>query len=181
MPLGVNRQYNIIVIDENFTSARIHVREMAEGAQFTRMRNGAFSEGFVEVSWQPSTDIMGRRFDPQADNVRRATIDAEAALHNGRPHDAVQALRDVDVSSASYARKIMIDALLAQRDWHGLTTVLQNPSTVEEHVILITALVESNNLDDAQTKLDAATEVDAATRADIQSRIETKKLMRRHE
>ena len=178
MPLGVNRQYNIIVIDEDFMAARIHVREMAEGEQFTRKRNGAFSEGFVEVSWQPSTDIMGRQSDPQADNVRHATIVAEAALHDGRPYDVVQALRDVDISSASYARKLMIDALVLQRDWPSLAGVLKNPSTVEEIVTLISALVEINNFDDAQARLDAATEVDAATRSALQGRLEAKKMMR---
>ena len=143
-----------------------------------RKRNGAFSEGFVEVSWQPSTDIMGRQSDPQADNVRRATIVAEAALHDGRPYDAVQALRDVDISSASYARKLMIDALVLQRDWPRLAVILKNPSTVEEIVTLVSALVEINNFDDAQARLDAATEVDAATRSALQGRLEVKKMMR---
>ena len=159
-------------------SARIHVREMAEGEQFTRKRNGAFSEGFVEVSWQLSTDIMGRQSDPQADNVRHATIVAEAALHDDRPHDAVQALRDVDVSSGSYARKLMTDALVLQEDWARLAAVLKNPNTVEEIVTLVSALVEINNFDDAQARLDAATAVDAATRSALQSRLEAKQMMR---
>ena len=124
---------------------------------------------------EPSTDIMGRQSDPQADNVRHATIVAEAALHDGRPYDVVQALRDVDISSASYARKLMIDALVLQRDWPSLAVVLKNPSTVEEIVTLVSALVEINNFDDAQARLDAATEVDAATRSALQGRLEAKK------
>ena len=178
MPRGVNRQYNLIVIEDDFIRARVHVREMGEGEQFTRKRNGAFLEGFVEVSWQPTTDIMGRQFDPQADNVRRATIDAEAALRDSRPHDAVQALRDMDVSPASYARKLMIDALVLQGDWPMLIAVLKNPSTVEEIVTLVSALVETHNFDDAQARLDAATEVDAATRSALQGKLEGTKMMR---
>ena len=178
MPRGVNRQYNIIVIENGFIHARIHVREMAEGEQFTRKRNGAFLQGFVEVSWQPSIDIMGRQRDPQEDNARRATIDAEEALRDGRPDDAVQALSGVDVSSSSYARKLMIDALVLQRDWPRLTVVLQNPSTVEEIITLVSALVEINKFDDAQTRLDAATEVDAATRSALQDKLEAKQMMR---
>ena len=178
MPRGVNRQYNIIVIENGFIHARIHVREMAEGEQFTRKRNGAFLQGFVEVSWQPSIDIMGRQRDPQEDNARRATIDAEEALRDGRPDDAVQALSGVDVSSSSYARKLMIDALVLQRDWPRLTVVLQNPSTVEEIITLVSALVEINKFDDAQTRLDAATEVDAAMRSALQDKLEAKQMMR---
>ena len=178
MPRGVNRQYNIIVIENDFIHARIHVREMAEGEQFTRKRNGAFLEGFVEVSWQPSIDLMGRQRDPQEDNGRRATIAAEKALRDGRPDDAVQALSGVDVSSSSYARKLMIDALVLQRDWPRLTVVLQNPSTVEEIITLVSALVETHQFDDAQTRLDAATEVDTATRSALQGKLEAKQMMR---
>ena len=178
MPRGVNRQYNLIVIENDFIHARIHVREMVEGEQFTRKRTGAFSEGFVEVCWQSPTDIMGREIDVRANNARRATIDAEAALRAGRPHDAVQALRDVEVSSPSYARRLMIDALVLQGDWPRLTVVLQNPSTVEEIVTLVSALVEINKFDDAQARLDAATEVDEATRSALQSKLEAKKMMR---
>ena len=178
MPRGVNRQYNIIVIENDFIHARIHVREMVEGEQFTRKRTGGFSEGFVEICWQPPTDIMGRVVDAQAINARRATVDAEAALRDGRPHDAVQALNDVDVSSASYTRTLLIDALVLQRDWHRLTDVLQNPSTVEEIVILVSALVEINNFDDAQSRLDAATELDAATRVALQDKLDAKKMLR---
>ena len=178
MPRGVNRQYNLIAIENDFIHARIYVREMAEGEHFTRKRNGAFLEGFVEVCWLPPTNIMGRELDAQADNARRATIDAEAALRGGRPHDAVRALSSVDVSSASHARKLMIDALLAQEDWPSLTVFLQSPNTAEEIVILVSALVEINNFDDAQTRLDAATEVDEATRSDLQGKLEAKKMMR---
>lgn len=178
LPRGTNRQYNLIVIEDDFLHARVHVREMGEGEQFTRKRNGAFVEGFVEVSWQPLTDIMGRTFSAQADNVRRAVISAENALRDGRPQDAVQALGDADLSSAPHARRLMIDALLALRDWPALTAILRSPSGVEETVILISALVDSDNLDDAQAQLNAATEVDAATRAGLQDRITTRRLMR---
>ena len=178
LPRGVNRQYNLIVVEDDFIHARVHVREMAEGEQFTRKRNGAFRDGFVGVSWQPPTDIMGGEFDARADNARRLTIEAEAALCNGRPDDAVQALSNVDVSSASHARKLMIDALLAQRDWRSLADFLQSPITVEEVVLSVIALAENNTLDDAQTRLNTATEVDATTRAELQSKIDTKRMMR---
>ena len=178
LPRGVNRQYNLIVIEDDFIHARVHVREMAEGEQFTRKRNGAFRDGFVGVSLQPPTDIMGGGFDAQADNARRLTIEAEAALYDGRPRDAVQALSNVDVSSASHARRLMIDALLAQEDWPSLADFLQSPGTLEEFVLCVVALTENNNLDDAQNRLDAATEVDATTRAELQGKIETKRMMR---
>lgn len=50
LPRGENRQYNLIVIEDDFVSARIHAREMGEGDQFTQKRNGAFLKGFVDVT-----------------------------------------------------------------------------------------------------------------------------------
>lgn len=178
MPRGVNRQYNLIVIEDDFLHGQVHVREMVEGGQFTGKRNGAFSRGFVEISWEPPTDIMGRQIDTKAANARRATINAEEALLAGKPHEAVQALEDLDLSSPSHARKLMIDALQELKDWSRLSTFLQIPGSIEEIVMLISALVENDNLDDAQARLNAATALDAATRAALQERLEAKKMLR---
>lgn len=178
LPRGVNRQYNLIVIDEDFLSARVHVREMVEGEQFTRKRNGVFSEGFVRVNWQPTTDIMGRRIDAQAENERRAIVNAEEALNDGRPYDVIEVLKDVDISSELHARKLMIEALRIQKDWQKLIAILQNQYNIEETVILVSALVESNSLEDAQTILDSAAEIDRATRDALQNEIEIKKMKR---
>ena len=177
LPRGVNRQYNLIVIEDDFIQARIHVREMGEGGQFSSKRNGEFLEGFVKVSWQAVTDIMGGESDVQAENVRHATLAAEEALRNGRPLETLQVLSDVDVSSETYARKLTIEAHLERKDWLALSNILQPTVSVEEDVIVVTALIEINNLKEAQSKLDAATDIDTATRSDLQNKIELKKLM----
>ena len=178
LPRGVNRQYNLIVIEDDFLHGRVHVREMGEGEQFSRKRNGAFLDGFVEISWQPNTDVMGREVDAQAENARRAVLSAETALRQRKPQDAVQALQSVDTASPGYARKLMIDALLAIPDWSGLSTLLHTPRTVEESVIFVSALMEMGDLEGAQTRLDAATGVDDGTRAGLRARIDAKRLMR---
>ena len=177
LPRGVNRQYNLIVIEGDFIQARVHVREMGEGGQFTGKRNGEFLEGFAKVSWQPPTDVMGGEIDAKADNVQHATLAADKALRNGRPQEVVQALKDVDVSFPSHARHLMIEALLIQGNWQGLRKVIPNPFTVKEYVILVSALIESNNLDEAQDRLNAATDLDPATCAGLQDKIDIKKQM----
>ncbi len=178
MPRGVNRQYNLIVIDDDFMCGRVHVREMAEGGQFTLKSNGAFSKGFVEISWQPPLDIMGRQIDTKAANARLATRKAEAALFDDKWHEVVQELRDVDLSFPSYARKLMIEALQKQEDWPRLSTFLENPGSIEEIVLLVSALIESNKLDDAETRLNATTELDATTRTVLLERLEAKRKLR---
>ena len=64
------------------------------------------------------------------------------------------------------------------KDWSSLTRILKDPNTVEESVILVPALIESNCLESAQTRLNVATDVDAATRAELQNKITTRNLMR---
>ena len=178
LPRGVDRQYNLIVIDDDFAQARVHVREMAEGNQFTGKRNGAFLGGPVEVSWQLPTHITRGEVSAQSANERRAIFEAEDALRRGRLHDAEIALGGIDVSPPSHARKLLVEILRDQRKWERLAEVLQEPNNVEENVTLVMALVESDRLNEAQARLDAATEVDAATRSGLQDRIETKRLMR---
>lgn len=178
LPRGVNRQYNVIVIEDDFLHGRVHVREMGEGDQFSRKRNGAFLDGFVEISWQPKTDVMGRKVDAHAENVRRAVISAETALRASNPRNAVRALQDVDTDSPGYARRLMIDALLAIPDQAGLVTLLHTPGTVEESVFLVSALTETGDLEGAQSRLNAASGIEGGTRAGLQARIDAKKLMR---
>ena len=138
----------------------------------------SFSKGYVEVSWQSTTDVLGRKFDALADNTRRAIFEAENALRDNKLDDAVQALRDVDFSSEFYARRLMVEALQAQENWCGLIKVVQNPTTVEEYVVLISAYIKINRFDDAESTLNVATEIDAGTRTSLQDRIETKRMMR---
>ena len=178
LPRGVNRQYNLIVIEDDFLHGRVHVREMGDGDQFSRKRNGAFLDGFVEIGWQPKTDVMGRKVDAHAENARRAVMSAETALRENNPHNAVRALQSVDTDSPGYARKLMIDALLAIPDQTGLVALLHTPGTLEESVFLVLALTETGNLDGAQSRLNAASGIEGGTRAGLQARIDAKKLMR---
>jgi hypothetical protein len=64
LPTGANRGYNLVVIDDDYTSCRIHVRESIQGNQFGRYTRGIFKvDGYaraqmdaapvVKVRWQP--------------------------------------------------------------------------------------------------------------------------------
>ena len=178
LPRGVNRQYNLIVVEDDFLSARVHVREMGDGEQFTRKRTGAFLDGFLEVSWQPQTNMMGTAYDPQESNVRRALEDAEVALKNGKASEALETLRGVDIDSQPYARKLKIEALTAEGKWLHLMGAIGEPVNVEERVLLISALVNANHLEDAQRRLDEETEIDPTTQRSLQERLDARRMMR---
>lgn len=178
LPRGENRQYNLVVIDDNFLSGRVHVREMGDGEQFYRKRNGPFLNGFLEISWQPPNESLGTALDSRENNMRSAIDAAENALKTNRPSDAAEILEKVDTAAHPYARRLKMSALLSLEEWNQLIVLLQIPETGEELVTLITALIACGEFDDAEARLATANELDPGTRASLQERLEAKKLMR---
>jgi hypothetical protein len=178
LPRGVNRQYNLVVLDDELRRARVHVREVVDGEQFSGKRNGAFIEGFSEVSWQTATDIAGRPIDVAEENNRRAVMRAEEALHAGRPQDAVALLQGIKTTFGSHARKVAIQAFQRAVKWNGLIDVIGIPESVEEAVLLVSAFVHCDLLDQAASALEAIDGLDDSTRRALSERITLKRMMR---
>lgn len=178
LPRGVNRQYNLIVIEDNLNSARVHVREMGEGEQFCRKTGGAFIQGFVELNWPETMDVMGRAVDVSQLNARRAISEAEEALHSGNERKAIELLDDVELSAGSYARTIVVDAALKLKDWNKLVAVLDPPQSIEEAIYLISAFIQIGNLSRAATILSQHHDIDSGTRNALDEQITLKKMMR---
>lgn len=177
LPRGVNRQYNLIVIEDDMRCARVHAREMAEGGQFSRKNSGAFSHGFVELRWEATTDIMGQPINVAEQNSRRAVLQADEALHNGSPETAIKLLQGVELSPASHARRVAIQASFKLEDWARLIAIIDKPCSTEEAVLLVSALIRADELDHAITILESYPDVDAATRKELEGRIEIKRIM----
>lgn len=178
LPRGQDRQYNLIVLENDFAKARVHVREMGEGGQFICKRSGPFLNGFVEVSWFAQTNVMGMKIDAQASNDRRTIEAAEKHLRTGRAERAIELLKTVDVNSYPYARQILLSALLAEQKWNALVEAIGTPMGIQEVVTLVTALMRAGRLIEAQDRLDAEVELDAGTRQELQQRLRTEQLMR---
>jgi hypothetical protein len=178
LPRGLNRQYNLVVIDDALRRARVHVREVAGGEQFGAKRNGAFLQGFSELTWQVATDVAGRPVNVAKANEGASIIQAEEALYFGRVDDAIGFLRDMDLTPGSYQRRLTIEAFQRLRDWKGLEETIGSPETVEETVFLITALIELDQFDKATSTLERATDLDAATRQALRGQIVAKKAVR---
>lgn len=178
LPRGVNRQYNLIVIDDSLYRARVHVREMTDGGQFSAKRNGAFLQGFSELTWQATTDVAGRPIDASVANDRASIMQAEEAMHSGRTQDAIEFLRGIELTPGSYQRKLAIEAFQRAEDWHKLVETIGSPENVEETVFFVTALVKLDLLREAASTLDAVTDLDATTRRALRDQIAAKQVMR---
>jgi len=178
LPRGVNRQYNVIVINDDDLSGRVHVREMAEGSQFTRKGNGAFNQGYAAIAWQANIDMAGRAVDADRRNERRAVMTAEDALKGGNAKEALSLLDGIELSPASHARSVAIRAALDLSDWQRMLSIVGQPVSVEESIWFVTALIRTGALDEAKTTLDNQTGIDPATRHGLEDQISTARLLR---
>lgn len=178
LPRGVNRQYNVVVVEDDFRRARVHAREMVEGEQFTRKSNGAFAEGYIELSWQSALDTVGRPIDPHEENIRRATLLAEDALRAPDPRRALKLLEGIHLDAGSHARKVAIQAALDIDDPALITQTIDEPTSTEEAITLIPALIRTNDLGRAALVLDIFSDIDSAVRDELRGKIEIKKAMK---
>jgi len=178
LPRGQDRQYNLLVIEDDLIRARVHVREMGDGGQFTRKRSGAFLNGFVEVSWFPQINVMGEKLDTKESNDRRTIDAAEDALRSGKPKEAIELLKATDINSYPHAKRLLLNSLLSEQRWHTIIEVIGTPADIDEAVTLVTALTREGRFDEAQGRLDAEVEIDPGTRQELQERLSTEQLMR---
>jgi hypothetical protein len=150
LPRGVNRQYNLIVLHDSLTRARVHVREVALANVFAAARRAEFGgNSFVDLEWPPLTSPEVARSQREEEVV----LQAEEQLAAGNLDAAVEALGDVERPPGSYARTLMIAALREGRSWERLALEVSEPLNPEELVALVHSLGESGRIDEARTAL----------------------------
>ena len=148
LPHGVKRQYNIVVIDDNYCEARIHVREIIEANRFGASRNSRFvPDGSFKVRWEPTRDAAGRPIDYKAAKEREVIFDAERSLKGGCALAAMEALANLDLSCDPYARKLFSEAARAAGRFACIVEVMDPPKDAAELVELVQAHQELKNLE----------------------------------
>ena len=154
LPRGVNRQYNVIVVSDDYSEAGVHVREMTRGNHFAPSTAASgFANGLVRMRIS-STEATGGA--PVAiDRARRSEliIQAESHLRAGRPAEAFRILRDVECSGEPYGRKLLIQAAEQSERWEELASVLSDPETGDERIQLVEALTQVGRIEDALAHL----------------------------
>lgn len=178
LPRGVNRQYNLVVIGDDYRSGRVHVREMAEGSQFTRKNSGAFSQGYLDISWQANVDLAGRMVDADARNERRTVLAAEDALYRGNALQALSRLEGIKLSPGTHARTIAVQAALELSDWPRLIGIVDRPQSQKEAIWFVTGLAKMGDTDRAEAVLHSRADIDPATREELDAQISTARLLR---
>ncbi|MCA0339742.1 MAG: hypothetical protein LCH99_08395, partial [Proteobacteria bacterium] len=119
---GTNRQYNIIRFNDDLTSATLHIREMAEGNQFSAMKRGRFIDGEVPLKWSPKLNDVGHLVKPDQRRLSHLTIAVEEAVRRRLATPATAELLALKPSPGTYPRKILLSALQAAGDWEVIRT-----------------------------------------------------------
>lgn len=180
LPTGARRGYSIVEINDNYASARVHVREMRFANLFTRAALAEFAgHSYVDLDWTTPVDAAGQPEDPVAE-LRSATLrraeDALRADHD--PERALAILATGEFSADVFARRLLVEAARATNDASILIKQLGNPQTIEELVLLVDAHLTLGCGEYADTLLDIHStrlELDDALRADLKRRIKLSK------
>ena len=181
LPRGVNRQYNLLVIEDDHRSARVHVREMAEGNHFTRKSNEGFQGGFVRLSWTSDTDAGGREVEPEQEVARLHTLAAEKTLAEGRAEEALSILKGIQSPNEPYARRLLFEAAEKAQDWASIAGIAGGPQSPSELISVVEALIQIGEPDRASSVLSDRRDLglDTSTMRALEERIAARKLMRR--
>ncbi|NDI85463.1 metallophosphoesterase family protein [Undibacterium crateris] len=182
LPQGTNREYNIVVIDDSYTSARIHVREMTQGNHFGRCGRGVFRvDGFSKLRWSLPAGRAGAAPLDHRSFAATTVLRAEKALQEGNVDTALELLESLGADIEGYARKLFIEAAQKSSQTEKLISLLQPPQSIDEFVVLIGAYFSANMLSEAEALLSRANEfgIDVGTQNSLWSKLDFKKIMRR--
>ena len=182
LPRGVDRQYNLVVLDDERTSARVVVRQMSEGGHFARKADGRFAaDGGISLRWKRPLDLGGRPLDSGSLRLRRAIESAERLRADAKPSDALDALSGLEFPPSSYQRSLAI-ALASDCDRPDrMLQIIDVPGNAEELVHFVMASIRERKPAQAEEALtkSIALELAPSVMSDLQNRITTFRALNR--
>lgn len=143
LPIGVNRQYNIIEIYDNYTTGRLHVREMFTSGIFTRGRLTALGgTSHVDLEWSTTPPAPMVNTGRSGGHVLAKVERIETLIKAKECSEAVSLIeRDTDIPS-DYRRKLMSEALFEGQMWEKLSQHLRKPLDSQELAYSLRAKAE---------------------------------------
>ena len=150
LPRGVNRQYNAVVVSDDYSEARVHVREMTRGNHFVPSGGASgFGNALVRMRLSPSEAAGRAPVDIDRARRRKLILEAESHLRSNRPTEAFGILWGVDYGDEPYGRRLLIQAAEQSEQWNELAIVLSDPQTGDERIQLVEALIRVGRTEDA--------------------------------
>lgn len=153
LPTGALRGYNIIEIRDDYSGARVHVREMPLANLFTRAVLRDFEgRSYVDLDWTTPLDAAGRPEDSAREQRVGILRRAEDALHGQNdPGKALSLLSTIDFSDDAFGRRLAVEAATAYSEPTKLIEIIREPQTIEELVKLVDAHIVSGDSEKAES------------------------------
>lgn len=181
LPRGTNRQYNIIEISENYAHARVHVREMVQGNQFGRCRQGLFGpDGYVDIDLEKKYAVGTKLLDQLEKYSQQTVIKAEDEIRIGNANKAFLLLTPLEKPEGSHARRLYLESAKLLLRWDEIILFLDPAKNADEFLMLLHAHQENKNFAvciDLIKNSSTDFGIDAATSAAMQSRVELRQLI----
>ncbi|MQB46502.1 metallophosphoesterase [Rhizobium sp. ICMP 5592] len=147
LPRGTNRQYNIVRFDANLMKATLHIREMAEGNQFSEMKRGRFVDGEVPLMWSPKLNAVGQPAKLLQKRLDELTFEVEEAVRQRRPSAATSELLTLKPQPDTYPRKVLLSGLQAASDWQAIRANFWPASNPDEALAAAEAAYQLKDLE----------------------------------
>lgn len=155
MPTGAMRGYNIIEINEDLRSARVHFREMSVANLFCAARRGSLGgASFVNLTWDPPPDLAGRPIDSGTHRLAAALTKGENELKAGNPEKCKELLKPIAAALPEFGRLLLLQASRMTDDLPLLIELLSPPRAIGELVELTEICIRKRDHGKALVMLD---------------------------
>lgn len=157
LPHGLNCQYNIIKISDDYSEARFHLREMIVPGVFSQGRMAELGgRSYCDLKWTPSPVNMvvntGRGGGADIELVEHI----ENLLSIGQHEEAIAHIEATGEKLGHYGRQLLSKALFEAKKWDRLEEHLACPQNPDELVKLVVASMALKHWTEAEQAISVA-------------------------
>ena len=151
LPMGENRQFNIVVIDPDGKRVTVHARAMSHAGVFGKSyRNDFGGQSFIEL------DLPISPARPKAPTDTQLVDDAMTAIATRRFDEALALLPKISCSREREKRLVRIEALDGLGRHNDLIELLDPPHNADEVAKAVALLLNAKRPKDARALLENA-------------------------
>jgi hypothetical protein len=181
LPVGMQRQYNVVEISNDFDSCRIHVREVTSANIFVPSLRQFAGTSFLDASWTSERNEMGQPVNHGLHAIRALVIKAENLARAGDPNGALALLKPHHLDLEDYGRQLLLDSAADAEQWADILSVADPGASASELVSVVDAAIRLGDFELAQSALDenfATVGLEAAQRRELTARIDAKRTIK---
>lgn len=143
LPVGINRQYNLIEIvnmEENPNlKVTLHVREKTDSSPFD---NPIWTAGRIDSKNVSHYSLEIEK--PITADISVTLIEVEKLMIDTNYKDAKAVLLSLDLNDA-FVRKFLVECILQTEDFDLAINVFSEPQTDEESIVVLNAAIQKGN------------------------------------